>query len=94
MVFGKCDEEVNVYFNNALLKISSHYKYLGVIFNPVTRQNGNIFKQMSKYVSEKGLKASFVTMKKCSAVGHVTPKVAINLFDACVSPILNYASEL
>jgi hypothetical protein len=94
MIFGKYEESVTFVFNKTPLEITSQYKYLGVIFSPIVRQNGNIFKEMNNYVSGKGLRACFATTKKCSDVGYVTPKVAIGLFDSFVTPILNYASEL
>ena len=49
---------------------------------------------MQEYITTKARKANFATTKKCSSLGYLTPKVAINLFDINVLPVLTYASEI
>jgi len=40
------------------------------------------------------MKASFALMKKCSSAGRLTPKVALQLFDSFITPILLYGCEI
>ena len=68
------------------------YKYLGVVL--IQPKHGLIFKEMWPYISEKASKASFAVTKKYAYVGHLTPILALKLFDTFVLPIVNYASEL
>jgi hypothetical protein len=93
MIFGKHDN-VNFKFNNKNLDIVQTYKYLGVVFNSVQKQGSNLFKTMVEITSEKALKACFVATKKCSALGRVTPKISLQLFDSFVSPVLEYGCEV
>jgi hypothetical protein len=60
----------------------------------VQRQGANVLKNMTKYTSDKALKACFVAVKKCSSLGKVTPKIGLQLFDSFVLPVLEYASEI
>ena len=94
MVYGKYDNDVSFTFNDKDLQIVQEYKYLGVLLNPVKSLKGNIFKEMWPFIAEKATKASFSVTKKCASAGHLTPKIALQLFDSFVTPILNYGSEL
>ena len=47
---------------------------------------------MVKYTTNKGLKAFFACLRKCSSIVYVTPKIGLGLFDACVAPMLDFAS--
>ena len=55
---------------------------------------GNIFRDAPKHFAERGMKASFALIKKYSSVGRLTPKVALELFDSFISPILLYGCEI
>ena len=48
---------------------------------------------MVPYITDKARKAIFATVRKCASAGLLTPKVALELFDTNVLPVLNYASE-
>ena len=94
MIYGNHNEDITFKFNDKTLEIVDEYKYLGVIFNNCRNIRGNIFKKMPSYISEKGRKAIFATVKKCKSLGFLSPKVALKLFDSNVLSILNYASEI
>ena len=94
MVFGKCNKMAEFRFNDRNLEVVNMYKYLGCIFNPCETHRSSIFKHMTKYLSDKAMKATFACVKKCSSVGYLSPKVGLHLFDTNVAPILNYASEI
>ena len=93
MIFGKYESQ-SFTFNRKLLDIVEEYKYLGVLLNRTNNLRGKIFKNMQEYITTKARKANFATTKKCSSLGYLTPKVAINLFDINVLPDLTYASEI
>ena len=94
MIFGKKNGEDHFKFNGKTLEIVDKYKYLGCIFNETSTSAGNIMKTMPEYLSDKGMKASFATMKKYSSLGRLMPQVALHLFDTCVLPILMYGCEI
>ena len=94
MIYGTNDNNCSFKFNNKTLQIVEEFKYLGVIFNSTRTLKGNIFKQMWPYVSDKATKCSFSISRKCACIGHLTPKIAFQLFDSYVSPILSYAAEI
>ena len=95
MLFGKGDAAAfRFHFNNKEVELCDQYKYLGVIFNSVRNLNGNCLRDSIQYAASQALKASFATLKRCSTVGKVTPKIGIHMFDSCVTPILEYACEL
>ena len=94
MVYGNYDEDTTFTFNDKTLEIVDEYKYLGVVLNSCRNIRGNIFKKMIPYITEKGRKATFATVKKCRSLGFLSPKVALQLFDSNVLSILSYASEI
>ena len=94
MLYGKCDNSITFTFNDKDLQTVEEYKYLGVVLNSTKLLKGDIFKEMHSYISEKATKASFSVSQKCAWAGHLTPRIALQLFDSFVTPILNYGSEL
>ena len=94
MIYGKHDNACSFSFNAKTLQKVEEYKYLGVIVNSTKTSKGDIFKQMWPYISEKATRAGFSVTQKCASAGYLTPKVALQLFDSYVLPVLNYASEL
>jgi hypothetical protein len=94
VIFGKKSGNESFFLNGKVLDIVEKYKYLGTIFNSVLRSYGNPCREMSTYLGDKALKASFATLKKVSSVGFVTPQIGLHLFDTCVLPILEYGSEV
>ena len=94
MIFGTDQRHFSFMFNNKTIGIVEEYKYLGCIFNSCINNRGNMFKEMITYSADKGLKASFAIIKKCSSLGYVSPKIGLHLFDACVSPIINYSADI
>ena len=93
MIFGKSDPK-HFIFNKKKLEEVLEYKYLGVVFNRTDNSRGNVFKNIINYTAEKGRKACFATTRKSLAAGRLTPKIAIQLFDSYVTPVLNYATEI
>ena len=81
-------------FNGKFLEITESYKYLGLVINTISRQNGNLFREMQKYTADKALRACFVAMNKCKSLGRVTPKINLQMFDSFVLPVLEYACEI
>ena len=49
---------------------------------------------MWSYITDKARKRCFSISQKCAPAGHLTPKIALQLYDSFVSPVLNYMSEL
>jgi hypothetical protein len=94
VIFGQRSGKENFIFNDKPLEIVEKYKYLGNMFNSILRSYGNPCREMILYLADKALKASLATLKKVSSVGYVNPKVGMHLFDTCVLPILDYASEI
>jgi hypothetical protein len=94
VIFGQRSGSENCVFNGKSLEIVEKYKYLGIMFNAISRPYGNPCREMVPYLADKALKASFATLRKVSSVGYVTPKIGLHLFDTCVLPILDYASEI
>ena len=92
VVYGTKDRDFTFLFNNKPINIVEEHKYLGCIFNSCTSPRNNIFKNMLKYSSEKALKASFATIKKCNTLGNISPKVGLQLFDTCVLPVISYSA--
>jgi exonuclease III len=98
LVFGCKDgssvAKFNFVFNGKEIEVCNSYKYLGAIFSTTKDCRGNIFKNMVNYTVDQALKACFSVLRKCSAVGKISPKIGLHMFDACVLPILNYACEI
>ena len=96
VIYGKSNpnQEHRFQFNYKDIDIVESYKYLGCIFNSCNSIRGNIFKEMVTYSADKAIRASFAVVKKYSSVGYLSPKIGIHLFDTCISPILNYSSEI
>ena len=93
MVLGKKSNAV-FSFNNSNIETCENYKYLGIVFNSVCRVNGNIFRDMAEYTSKKAMKTVFAVLKKCKSLGRLTPKIALNMFDTFVLPVLEYGCEI
>ena len=53
-----------------------------------------MFSNMIKYTAGKGRKACFATTRKSLSLGRLTVKIAVQLFDSYVLPVLNYGSEI
>jgi hypothetical protein len=94
VIFGQRTGKESFTFNGKTLDVVDKYKYLGNLFNSVIKPFGNPFREMSTYLADKALRASFATLKRSSSVGFLPPKVSFHLFDSCVLPILEYGSEL
>ena len=98
LVFGSkqnsTENNCNFIFNSKAIEVCESYKYLGTIFSSTVNCRGNIFKDMIPYTVGQALKACFSTLRKCSAVGKITPKIGFHMFDTCVLPILDYACEI
>ena len=81
-------------FNKERLEIVNEYKYLGVVLNSTKCIRGNKYKSMVDYITDKSTKATFMVYKKCKAIGRVSPKLSLQLYDSYVDPVLNYSSEI
>ena len=91
VVFGrrKFNPVYKWYYDGNELKVMDKIKYLGLnIIN-----NGN-FNQTQITLSEQARKALFCLYKRLSDFKYLQPFEVIELFDKCISPILNYACEI
>ena len=59
-----------------------------------THQTEISSKNIWPYAIEKATKSLFVVSRKCTSIGHMTKKIALQLFDCYVSLILHYGFEL
>jgi hypothetical protein len=90
MVFksGNRHENIQIYYNNSLLKNVQTFTYLGVTLS----SNGNFY-QAQKALSNQALKALFSLNSLFDKVSlDVTEK--LKLFDCMILPILSYGSEI
>ena len=94
MIIGSKSPDDVFTFNEEEIEICDAYKYLGVIFNPIQRVGGNMFRDMIDETAKKGLRALFGVMRKCKSVGRLSPKISMNLFDTFVLPVLEYGCEV
>ena len=93
MIFGK-KIDYDFMYNNKCLDIVQNYKYLGVLFNSVSRCNSNIFTDAYTHIANQARKAMFKVLKDTKSIGVLPPDVALKLFDSLVLPILEYSSEI
>ena len=93
MVFGR-DQNAEFSYNNKILSHVLQYKYLGVVFNPIQKCNGNVFTNAYKLISTQAFKAVFKILRDTKHIGTTPPNVALQLFDSLVLPILEYGSEI
>ena len=64
MIFGNCNTtNYKFIYNKKELDIVNGYKYLGVLFNSISRYDGNVFKDAYKYIANQGRKAMFKILK-------------------------------
>ena len=49
---------------------------------------------MINYTCDKARRACFVTQKKCKTIGRPPIRVALQLFDSYVLPVLEYAGDI
>ena len=89
MIFkkGTRTENVELYYDNEILKNVSNFTYLGVTLS----FNGKFY-QTQKSLSEQATKALF-SLNSLFEVLSLNISEKIKLFDSMVLPILNYASE-
>jgi hypothetical protein len=90
MVFktGNRPEHVQLFYDNKLLAVVKHFTYLGVNIS----SNGNYYRAQ-KSLSDQALKALFSLNFLFDEVSLSIPE-KLKLFDAMISPILFYGSEV
>ena len=71
------------------LEVMNEYKYLGAVFS--TRLS---YRTMQKDLAQRGRASMLQVIRCCSKVGCVSPDFVYKLFDAQVTPVLLYSSEL
>ena len=49
---------------------------------------------MWSYIADKARTCCFSISQKCAPAGHSAPKIALQMYDSCVSRVLNYRFEL
>ena len=84
---GGAIQKLNLKYDNNPLEQVKQFKYLGNIIS----HNGN-FKENDKYLKNKGLRASFILLKKIGLT--YKPSAYIRLFEKTVEPIILYNSEI
>ena len=80
-------QKLNLTYDSKPLEQVKQFKYLGNIIS----HNGN-FKENDKYLKNKGLRASFLLLKKIGLT--YKPSAYIRLFEKTVEPIILYNSEV
>ena len=92
MIFGKKQTHDKFMFGVKEIKIVTHYNYLGTIFSTNTR---DMFKLNYTNLSTKANNAIYALKSHAKmSIGKLQPKLAIKMFEAQISPILEYASEI
>ena len=85
---GNRPENNNFFYNNQILKNVQKFTYLGV-----TLSSNDTFLQTQKSLSQQAMRALFSLNSLFDKVSlNITEK--LKLFDAMISPILNYGSEV
>jgi hypothetical protein len=77
------------FYNNAILKIVNHYKYLGVIFS-----TGLTFSYSLEDMATRAKKGVFGLLKLIWTLGNQSPRFFFKLFDSQIQPMLTYGSEV
>jgi hypothetical protein len=91
VVFGKHNSSHTFKYGDSEIKTVDKYKYLGTIFS----SESNIFKSNVKSLAESAQRAIFSLNSYIKAtVKFLQPSLAIKMFDAQISPILEYSSEI
>ena len=85
---GKLRQYENWQYKGKSIEIVDEFNYLGILF----RYTGSFIKHR-QFVHDKALKALNMLMYKLRQ-REVTPKIALQLFDAFVLPIINYGSAI
>ena len=93
MVFGM-EEHVQLTFKGKDIEQVNEYKYLGNIFNAVSRATGDTFRSNHEYLCTKARQAIFSLQKKARHAGTLPPQCLIYLYQSLVQPILLYGSEV
>ena len=91
MIFTKKRTTETFKFGSEEIQYVEEYKYLGNIIS----NKKNIFSMNTTYLTDKAHKAMFsLSSYISSVVGHLQPELALKMFDAQISPILEYGSEI
>jgi hypothetical protein len=95
MIFGKRGQQ-KLYFDGKELEIVEAYKYVGCIFHTVSNVRGNVFSPQYMYAQEQAKKCMFAVLRKTSNLGlhNLTPRVAMQIYDTYISPVLEYGAEI
>ena len=93
MIFGT-GKPPKLTFNNKDIEFVDRYKYLGVIFNSISRVNGDVFREHAEYIKNKAYKAIYALGNKTKPMGKTDPQIAIYLFDCFIKPILTYGCDI
>ena len=92
LIFGKRNANVKFVFNGSEIKIATEYKYVGAVVCTKTR---DMFGKNQDHLAEKSRNAVYA-LKSYSknAVGQLQPYLAMKMFDAQITPIMQYAGEI
>ena len=93
MVFGT-REKPDLFSNSIKIKVVDEYKYLGNMFCPSIRSNGDIFSKNYDYLCSQARRAVFALKRNLSHASPTPPALMLDLFDASVKPILVYGSDV
>ena len=91
MGFGQNITTQKLYFGESEISPTYEYRYLGTVVNV----KGQLFKQNLKKLVEKAQRAVYALKSNIKITGgHLQPSLAMKMFDAQISPILEYCSEI
>ena len=76
------------YIGDKTIDVTSSYCYLGIVFQP-----SGSFKMAINELRKKAIRATF-SLKQIINNEHISPETLFKLFDALISPIISYASQV
>ena len=85
MIFGKKQKDVKLYYSNKELCSTDEYTYLGIKFT----KNGSFVKAVEDRLT-KANRAIFILKQALSTTRNVNAKLAKNLFQKQIEPIISY----
>jgi len=86
---SKLDEYPIVYFGGQVLKVVDSHKYLGVIIDRKLTWRKHV-----EATAEKAEKSLRLILRLCDTKRGVSQRLLILLYESCIRPILEYASEV
>ena len=92
LIFGKRKNDNTFKFNGIDINITKEYKYLGTV---ISTSSCDIFSKNYNNLAVKARNAIFALNSYIeNSVGYLNPCLTFKMFDAQISPVMEYASEI